>query len=170
MDSLIQWGITSFISILTLFAGRYWGLHDRRIEHDKKILKSILDVIPSNGSILFIRDYDFGGSFNIENIKEISSFLEISKRPDFRFLDKEIEKCRLSLVHAINQFDSFIGMNCYSALIKEAHIIGIKKAHEYQDINEYRIIKNDINELANNVCNSYDSLIFSASKKGIYTL
>lgn len=166
MDPVIQWGITTIVSILSLFAGRYWGLHDRRIEHDKKVLKAILEVIPSIGSILFIRRHDFGESFNVDDLKDLFRLGELSIRPEFRFLDNKIENLRLSLVRDISKFTSFLGLNSWRT---RDGTNKIKEPDEYEDLNEYRKIRDYINELAGMVCDNYDSLIISASKKGIYT-
>jgi len=167
--TIIELVITTIISIVTLFAGRYWGLHDRRIDHDKKVLNTMLEIIPSNGSILFIREFDFGGSFGIESIEDIYKIDAFSKRPEFRFLNKKIDDLRLSLVQNIQKFSSFIGFNTFPLPIKGRDINRIKQSHEFKDINEYKKIHKEINELADMVCNSYDSLITSAIKKGIYT-
>jgi hypothetical protein len=166
MDPFIQWGITIGFSILSFIIGRHWKLLDRRIEHDKKVLIKILEVMPSNGSILFIREHDFGDSFNVDDLKDLFRFDRLSTRPEIHFLDKKIENLRLSLVSDISKFTSFLGFNSWQT---RDGTNKIKEPDEYDDLNEYKKIRDNINELSCMVCDNYDSLIISASKKGVYT-
>lgn len=168
MNPIIQWLITTGISILALFIGRIWGLHDRKIEHDKKVLQAILKVIPSNGSILFIREYDFGGGFDLDELKDINEFVSLSKRPEFQFLDSKIESLRQSLVNAINDFTSFIVENCFPYQIQTRALISIKQPREYNNMDEYKKTHDCINKLADNICRNYDNLLIFARKKGVH--
>jgi len=170
MDFNFQWIFTSLISIGTLYLGRLWGLHDRKIEHDKKVLKKILEVLPSNGSIQFIREFDFGGSFHIEKLYDIDNFVSISKRPEYTFLNKDVEENRLSLLTSINKFSSFVGLNTFPINKGEPWVNKIIPSHFLDDPNDYHQVHNEINKLADNVSCCFDNLISSANKKGIYSL
>lgn len=161
--------IAAIISLTTLFLGRYWGLHDRRISHDTKILEDMLNIIPSNQSIRFIREHDFGGSFNIDELDDFLKFIEFSKRPEFHFLNRKIEKLRIHLVKNTQELISFSATNIFPRSNAGKNIVGMKQAHEYRNDNEYKRIRENINHLADQVCDRYDNLIISASKKGIYT-
>jgi|GEM_PF-5838805 len=47
---LIRWIIATIIAVATLFIGRYWGLHDRKLKKDQMLLDKIKETLPSDGN------------------------------------------------------------------------------------------------------------------------
>lgn len=159
MESIFDLFITSIISIFTLFIGRYWGFHDLQINHDKEVLKRILECLPSNGSILFIREHDFGESFIVDELNDFFKFEALSKRPEVLFLDNRIEVFRIDLQQNINKFISLTAVNTFPINTPGKRVNKIKDQYEFKNKNDYLSIREEINSLANKVCESYDKLV-----------
>jgi hypothetical protein len=56
-------------------------------EVDKKILRDLLEIMPSNGSIRFVRESSLGDSFRWEQLKDIEVFFYDRDGPEHEFLD-----------------------------------------------------------------------------------
>lgn len=165
MSDWIQWGITTIIGILALLGGRYWGKHDRKIRHDKEVLDRILKAMPGNGSIKFIKEKDFRGSYSPETLDDLDKLFNLNNLPEIIFLDKKLENLRKKLVDDSNEFDSFLASNSFPLNTPNARINKIKAEYEYDDSTEYHIIVNKIHDLADKVCQSYYEFVTTAIKR-----
>jgi hypothetical protein len=63
-------------------------------ETDKRLLRGVMEMVPSGGSISFLRGNDFGGPYRADDIEEIYSFVLRCAGPEHEFLDAELEKKR----------------------------------------------------------------------------
>jgi hypothetical protein len=65
-----------------------------QIEADRGILRDIMQTVPSNGSIRFVRTNHFGGVFELSRLDDIETFYHDRNGPDHEFLDLESEALR----------------------------------------------------------------------------
>lgn len=63
-------------------------------EADKNILRDFLEVVPSNGTISFLRTRSFAYSLDWKRLGDIERFLQDRDGPDHEFLDAELETAR----------------------------------------------------------------------------
>ena len=166
MDTVIQWCITTALAIIGLLAGRYWGFHDRLYARDKKVYEALLTKLPSNGSILFIREHNFGNSFEVGKLNDLYIFEEFALSPEYHFVDKKLETLRMQLVKDASIFNSYLGSHTWRISNDGSRRNKMKSPEEFNSDQEYRKEKEKINNLSTQVCNTYDSLIKTASKKG----
>lgn len=167
MDLWIQWGITTVIAIFGLLAGRYWGLHDRLRNHDMEVLKEILKTIPSDGTINFIRQHDFGDSFDLEETKELYDFIYLAERVEYQFVDSKLERMRLKLNEDVKVFNNYLSQHTWLISSNGSRRCKMKDEEDFISDAAYHTVRNRINGLADQVCQSYDSLIGTAIKKGL---
>ena len=117
-------------------------------EHDKNLFKEFLLILPSSGSIGFIKDHDFCNVFKLDNIDDLVEFLNIWDNAEYEFLDKDLEKIRLNLWTHINKFVYESGMKTFPHRIQGLQTI--MPNLEYGEKIPPYINKNI--ELLNNIC------------------
>jgi hypothetical protein len=70
----------------------------RKRKADAQVLARVLSSLRPEGVITFLRDHDFGGSFDPEWVKPLHRFVDEANRPDHEFLLPELEALRLNLI------------------------------------------------------------------------
>jgi hypothetical protein len=78
-------------------------------EHDRELLKKLLETLPTGGGMNFVSCHDFAGSFRSESLDDLDRFNDIWCNPDHEFIDPRIEASRVELYQAIHHFLSLIG-------------------------------------------------------------
>jgi len=74
-------------------------------EMDRILFSKIRELLPSDSdTINFLRDTDLGGSFELELLNGLQILMRDSLRPEFEFMDAEIESRRARLVEATRNF------------------------------------------------------------------
>lgn len=76
---------------------------------DVVLLKRFLRLLPSKGTIEFLKNHDFLGSFYREDIKPIQEFLGEWGTVEHEFHDKDIEAIKQKLYEAADNFNKLIG-------------------------------------------------------------
>lgn len=79
--------------------------------NDIALFKKLQKALPSNGSITFIRDHDFGGSFNLEIVIPIKEFSYYWDNAEHEFVDEELEVLKKDLIKKASEFSLAIGKN-----------------------------------------------------------
>ena len=60
--------------------------------HDQQLFQSFLNALPTEPTIRFLKDHDFGGSFDKQSIKPLNDFVYTWESVEKEFLDTEVEK------------------------------------------------------------------------------
>ena len=161
----VYWSITTGISlivgILGTLVGRSWQRHDNKVAKDKETLSKLIQILPSDGIIFYIRTRDFGLPFSHNVFISMDDFMDNCSRPEFFFIDKKLELLRKQLLKCIDDFDSRLAQESFVHVQLE-NSNSIKPAHEYSDFQEYKSICDELNNLAGKVINAYDKLIRTA--------
>lgn len=134
-------------------------------EADKKILRDLLKIVPSNGSIRFLRSNNFAGfSFNWKHLEDIEVFSYDRDGPEHEFLDQELEAARKKFRESCRTLLNALAVNtfCCSTNVRRS---AIPDEWEIDDPKRFKKAVNEIHEAADAVCSTYDSLIRLARKK-----
>ena len=68
-------------------------------------MDTLIEILPSDGAIYIIRMTDFGGSFRSDIFDELDRFIDYCEmKPEFFFLDKDLEELRNKLHDEIGAF------------------------------------------------------------------
>jgi hypothetical protein len=135
-----------------------------RAEADKKTLREFLEIVPSNGSIKFLRTRNFAGfSFDWNCLRDIEVFVHEREGPDHEFLDLELERARQKF-----------RMSCQTLLIVLAKYTIPTSKEDRQTVppeweldapERFHRVVDEIHTATDAVCNTYDCLVRLARKK-----
>ena len=132
-------------------------------EADKKILRSFIETVPSNGAVKFLRTNNFAGfSFSMNQLDNIETFLYDCSGPDHEFLGPELEASRQKFCENCKTFLLVVATQTYSTS-------GGYQAVPDNWVDDYpERFENAVSELhttAAAVCSTYDNLVRLARKK-----
>ena len=81
---------------------------------DLNLLRRIREILPSNGSIAFIKRNNFAGfSFDWDEMEQLHAFITETEKPEFRFIDSELETFKESLSINIRAFLNKLASNSF---------------------------------------------------------
>lgn len=159
MSDWLQWGITAIIGLLGVFIGRVWASQDRKRGNDREVFEKIKKILPSNGSIEYIRDHDFGGIYRVSKLDQLDDYISEMVKPDYFFVDRKMESCRLELLENVKAFYIRLGLEAFPLREGNIDMNCIPKEHEFDDRTRYHKIREELNSLASKVCKSYDKFV-----------
>jgi HNH endonuclease len=142
------------------------GLANRTevVETDKSVYRQLLKIMPWDGTITFLRQFDFaGGLFERKSINELSMFSVQCDNPAFEFIDPDLEGLRVQLSEKIAQMRSLVGLKTFPS-----HMDGYNSVpSEWEEENPKRFHDsvNLLNDAADNVCQAYDALVKTSIRK-----
>jgi hypothetical protein len=132
-------------------------------EADRKILRDIMEKVPSNGSIGFLRINNFAGfSFERKQLHDIRFFLNERNGPEHEFLDSELEIARKKFDKECEALMHVIALNTF---YKHEGLYSVPEEWEWENPSRFRDTVDKIHTAAKAVCNAYDELVRFARKK-----
>ena len=137
----------------------------RQRERDLEVFQNLTDILPSGGSISLLRDYDFGGAFDLDWLKDLTEFTNECRNPEFEFIDEELESLKQELLHHIEAFRHVIGQGTFPLSVPNRNLNRIPREMIQQNPERYHTIRNELNGLADKIVKTYDSLIRLGRKK-----
>jgi hypothetical protein len=132
-----------------------------QMEADKATLVDLLKMLPSNGCIKFLREKDFGYSFQIEELEEAHVFLEMRSGPDHEFLDTELEEARVAFRTQLQKFISSLQCNTFPDGERQS----IDRNMEFTNRALYISTIESLNSESAKACEAYDYLVKAARRK-----
>ncbi|MBI5901952.1 MAG: hypothetical protein HZB84_00485 [Deltaproteobacteria bacterium] len=132
---------------------------------DKALYVKFFETLPSSGSIEFLKTFDMGfGSFETEQLSQLKYFYCNWNKPEYEFLDAELECKRKALREAISKYlDSYsTNVFCTKTDTKRAYVLPEWKETK-PDV--YRQIIDKLNSLADEVVKAHEDLVRSARLK-----
>lgn len=168
-----QWRpLVAFVAALSAFIAAEWKhrhavLASRPILHtaDSKLFSQILNLLPSNGAIRFLREWDFLGAFDLKEVRPIFAFYEEWNAAEHEFIDQELEGVRRDLHKATARFSHAV------AKYTSPSSSGLQSVrHDFGDYDErtqarYRREAKEINDAADIVVEKHQSLVKLARRK-----
>lgn len=76
--------------------------------HDQQLFHAFLNALPTEPTIRFLKDHDFGGSFDKQAIKPLNDFVYTWESVEKEFLDAEVEKLKKTLFFLASKLASEI--------------------------------------------------------------
>jgi hypothetical protein len=152
--------------------GKLQKLADQRLEErageaqaDTRLFDQLLEVLPSNGAIQFLRHFDFANTFENKELAQLRDYFYDWQGPDKEFLDSELEQKRKDLTMAIGAFIKAITIN--TSLLRSGRY-GVAEMLQLDTPKGYELHKEEVEELNDNadgVCEAYDKFIRAARKR-----
>ncbi len=164
---ILQWAVTTIVGILGILVGREWAKRDRNIGRDKETFNNLLKIMPSNGSILFLRHKDYGGVFRLDRLDDLMHFTDASERPEFSFIDKNLEKLRRKLLSEVQKFRKAISEKTVNPPGFNPGIMRVKRPEDDPSFTQQQIETSlkELDSLASDLAKTYDELIKTAREK-----
>jgi hypothetical protein len=131
------------------------------VRADRKILKSISDLMVESGSIEFVRRNNFAGwSFDWSSLRGIEEFAARGG-PENEFIDTELEDLRKALHDSCRRLLGYLATNTFPIRDRQS----VPEDWEIDQPDRFRKVVSEIDAMTDTVCNSYDELIRSARRR-----
>lgn len=141
------------------------GIADKTeaVETDKRIYQVLLKMLPWEGSILFLKEHDFGNVYETSRLNEFWRFLDRCNDPAFEFLDPDLEGLRVDLQRHMNQLVRLLCSQTYPT-----HRKGWSRVPEEWNVEQpprWRHVIRSLNSRADEVWGAYSTLVRTATRK-----
>lgn len=133
------------------------------VETDKKVFEILIQILPWDGSINFIKYNDFGGSFLRSNLNDLRKFIYECENPFFEFIDPDLEGLRVGLQTSIDIFMETIATETFTTDNVDAN--SIPREMQIHNPKRFREIRTSINNKADCIFNNYELLVKNAVRK-----
>ena len=145
----------------------YSKSNNASIDHDIKLFKKFLEVLPSSSpSIYFLKEHDFGNSFSGDSRDDIKIFLENWETAEYRFLDKNIELAKNKLIESCKNFIAKLPHNSWRQGSGGFYTTLPEEYNNMTDVPEAFIPKiKNLHDIATDCFNMHQSFISLCKKK-----
>ncbi|MGQ0603438.1 MAG: HNH endonuclease [Anaerolineales bacterium] len=133
-------------------------------ELDRKTFLEVQKILPSTGTIYFLRRQDYAGVFPRNQHVDLTAYAEYCTRPEFEFFDADLEGLKVILAEHINQFRGMLSQYV-SVTDSSVELRGIPHDWSYHNPEESSYAVRTLNDLADKICTSYDDLIRLGRRK-----
>jgi len=133
------------------------------IELDREVLLQVRKVLPSTGAIRFIRSHAWGAAFPLSKMDELYRFLDHCTRPEFEFIDADLEGLRASLAESVERFLATIGLDTFP--LNRPGWNNVPREWNFVQAERYSKAINELTSSSNKVCAKYDELIRLGRRK-----
>lgn len=130
---------------------------------DEKILRDLMKVVPSNGSIRFLRTNNFAFSYESKRLEDIDRFVCDRDGPDYEFLDPGLERAREKFRESCRALMDALAVHTFDTSREGRY--AVPGEWEYEDPQRFHDAVSEIHKAADAVCRTYDKLIRAARKK-----
>lgn len=138
--------------------------HKIQKELDLKLYRRIREILPSDGSIAFIRTNNFAGfSFDWKIMDQLDDFIHESNKPEFKFIDEELENLRYDLTKNIDEFLSILSGNSF--YLKKSDRASVPEEWETDQPDRFWEVVNKLSERQQNSWKYYSELIIKGRIK-----
>lgn len=168
-------------AVAAIISGQGTRIPNGYVEVDRQLFNKIRKIIPSDGSIRFIRECDYGGRFLSDSHKDIMDFENEFKypNPENEFFDLDLQESLENLAQKVDNFLRAIGKHTFvdqfnsdwNRIAVDTDIdVQLGVAAKTQSEEDYKNgleevrqrsyeIRDKINILAQNLCDAYDEFV-----------
>jgi hypothetical protein len=141
------------------------GLANRQdvVETDKRVYQVLVKMLPWNRTIDFMRHKDFAGSFEDGVLDQLHRFQHQCRNPAFEFVDPDLEGLRAKLAKYIDHFMIVIANQTWHE--NDLEWRSVPREWRLEQSERFDRVVNDLNHTANRVCDAYDTLVRTATRK-----
>jgi hypothetical protein len=132
------------------------------LELDRAVYKKLQESLPWNGSVLFLRQHDFGGSFSWDKLDDLDTFCAECLNPHFEFIDTELERIRKDLLEKIQQFTDILSHNTWpheTYAINTSRVSSVPAEWRRTDRERYTQVTEQLNTLSFQIGECYDLIV-----------
>jgi hypothetical protein len=138
------------------------------VDVDRKLYMEIRDILPSDkGSIVFLRFHEYASSFPGDAHSNLEKFVQNCIRPEFEFLDTDLEGMRMELATSIDRFLRETSLLVFPVEGRE-HRYAVPQEWRYGSEESQKAWQESVdklNDLSAKVCKAYDELIRLCRRK-----
>lgn len=158
-------GITFIISLISYLALEF--VFPKKIfEEDKELFKNFSNDSPNDGFIEFLRNHDFGGSFQESRIDGFFKFCHDWDSPHKRFINKTIQKKMNSYLTICKDMSKLLALYTSPTRVGLQGVIPSREInHDSPLMDKYNKEIKELNEKANELIKKYDKFIIETKRK-----
>ena len=134
------------------------------VETDKQVYQLLVNVLPWDGSIDFIRTNNFAGfSFELARLDDLYEFEYHCKNPAFEFIDPDLELLRANLLDLIADFTMTLVVETFPT-----NNVGQNEVPEEWEIEQperFHRVVTTLHQTAERIVEVYGSLVKTATRK-----
>ena len=135
------------------------------LEVDRETFHKFREILPSTGTIIFLREHDFGNKFEVERLSDLFKFIQQCKNPEFEFFDVDMESLRAKLLGTAQDFNAKCGTYTFPLRIMGWNCVKKENVRTGKLAKNFHKHMNELNDGSTQVCNVYDELIRTGRKK-----
>lgn len=125
--------------------------------NDKKVFHALVKLLPQDGSVQYIRNFNFNGfPFMVDRLLDLHEFEYRCKNDEeFKFDNLELENLKTALLGHIL---SFIEVANFETVSNSIGTREVPDNWQDSDPKRYESVTKRINDAAKGVCDTYDAL------------
>ena len=132
---------------------------------DRSTYQRLRSIISWNATILFLKEHDFGGSFRMSRLKELSNFVYECEDPSFEFMNADLEGLRMNLLISIRTFLSNISVKTFTNFCEEHDFIqSVPSEWRYEKPELHAEAVEMLNQGATEIAERYDDFVKMARR------
>jgi len=89
-------------------------LDEGNLEVDRAVFSKIREILSDTGSMVFMREHDFGASYERKELRELQDFERWAKLPNSEFLNADLETLRSNLSQTVQHVLMDISVNTWA--------------------------------------------------------
>ncbi|MEC0089869.1 hypothetical protein [Paenibacillus macquariensis] len=86
----------------------------KRFEMDERLLESIIERIESESLLQVIESVHTSCSYNIEESKKLTDFIDFSRKPTTKYFNDELNTVLDQLINSLNELSTFMTLNFFT--------------------------------------------------------
>lgn len=132
---------------------------------DLKLLNRIREILPSDGSIEYLKERNFAGfGFRWTDLSQLKNYITEEAKPEFTFIDSELETIRKDLTTNIYEFLSKLSVNSWY-LEHSQDIASVPQEWEIDQPERFWGVVNYLSERQDKSWQAYELLISTGRRK-----
>jgi hypothetical protein len=135
------------------------------LEIDRRTMHRLLEILPYDGPIEFLRHHHFGGAFLMDELTPFTAFRNECRNPAFEFLDADIEGMRATLLETIGQFRDIVSTDVFLADTHARDVMEVPPEWKIKQPERYDRVIEQLHLAASRVCDAYDQLVRAGHRK-----
>jgi hypothetical protein len=136
-------------------------------KHDFELFNAFQKTLPSDGSIKFIDEFNMAGfPFEFCNLDQLTEFAKKWNTPEYKFLDKKLEKIRKNLYEKVCEYLSYLARNTWLSA-KNIEYSSVPPEWEIEQPDRFEEVVNKLHDSAGEIVKIHKELISLGIKKGL---
>lgn len=132
---------------------------------DVQAYNKFKELLPPEGSISFIREFNFAGfAFEREKLNQLDAFTFYFTNPDFEFIDKDMETLRKEIYDKVVKFRGLLAVNTWPCGSNNKSS-SVPPEWEIEQPERFNVVVRELHSLTDEICDKYDRLVRLAKIK-----